>query len=190
MLRYIIESFQLSVATSNLRIHDVFEYSIAAVILYIGAGSAYILGGALGLPPVIVTSLNHSSITHLLGQVSFVWVVALSLFKVLYILTNGLFISLNFLICKFYFGWKRPRGLRHPSVARLQRRMNHAVHAGRSYRKSFVIIRWALTLVFLYLMFFDFGNQAIATTPTRMLVFSLPIMLGLLYVISAMSDSR
>ena len=190
MLRYIIESFQLSVATSNLRIHDVFKYSIAAVILSIGDGSAYILGVALGLPPVIVTSFNHSSITHLLGQVSFVGVVALSWLKILYILTNVLFVSLNFLICKFYFGWKRTGGLRHPSVARLQRHMNNAVHAGRSYRKSFVIIRWALTVVFLYFMFFDFGSQAIRATPTTMLVFSWSIMLGLVYVRRAMSDSR
>jgi hypothetical protein len=190
MLRDLIESFQISFATSNLRTHDVLKYSVAAVVLYIGAGSAYILGVTLGLPSVIVTSLNHSSITHLLGQASLVGMLALSFFKILYLLTNGLFILLNILICRYYFAQKRPQGWRQPSVARLMRRMNNAIHQGRSYRKSFIMIRWTLTLVFLYFMFFKLENNAIATTPSMILVFLMAIAPGLFFVIGALSDNR
>ena len=110
--------------------------------------------------------------------------------KVSNLLVSGLFIFLNFLICKLHFGRKRPQGLRHPSVLRLQRRMDNAIFHGRAFRKPALLMRIVLTLVFLVLIFFNVENRTVVTTPTRAFAYISVIILGLLSIFGSMSAYR
>ncbi|MDT0682610.1 hypothetical protein RM543_07930 [Roseicyclus sp. F158] len=173
-----------------MSVKEVLACAVAAFALYVAAGSAYILGVLLGLPAVVVTSLNHTSITHLFGQATFGAVLAFTFFKLSKVIVNGVLIFTNFLLCKYYYGGRRPRGLDDPTVARLQRRMDSAVIEGRAYGKSAIIARASITIVFMYLMFFQIDLTQTITTLARALGYALIWLLGSMFVFSSMLAYR
>jgi hypothetical protein len=185
-----VASFPLLKAVSSLRPSELVTYALLAFAIYVGAGSAYVLGVLFGLPSVIITSINHATIAHLFGQITFLAIMAVSLFKVSQLFVRGILFQSNFTICKFYYGPKRPRGLRHPAVARLQRRMNSSVVEGRSFGKTALVTRIFLTLAFLIFVFFPIQNSEVPTSILSLSTLFVVIPLSLIAVFGSLSAYR
>lgn len=159
-------------------------FIVLAFALYVGAVGAYIFGVMLSLPWPVAMLINYKTAAHLTGQLLFMSVIVLTLFKLSDSFAIGAFTGWNFLFAKFYLGPKRPRGLRNPAVARLQRRMDSSVIEGRSYKGIFFIFRIATVIVFCALTFFKTESRAGASSiPHALPVFA--IILGVFSILAA-----
>ena len=152
--RGITEALRYFEAISQMSLREILSYATVALVLYISAGSAYILGFLAGLPVVLISMVNHATTLHLFGQLTFMVVIGFSLFKVSQLFGRGVFVMWTFTICKFCIGPKKPRGLRDQGVQRLQRRMNNAIAEGRAFRWEILLIRIAITGLFTAIIFF------------------------------------
>ncbi|RBW41080.1 hypothetical protein DS901_18455 [Loktanella sp. D2R18] len=142
---------------------DVLTCAVLVLALYAGGNAAYILGIVLGLPAPIATLINHASIVHLSGQLTFMALIIFALFKITRLIIVGLVFQWIFMICKFRYGPKKPRGLRGPTLVRLQRRMLNAVVEGRSYGRVVFGGRIIAVLAFCLSTFFSIANEEFTT---------------------------
>ncbi len=161
-----------------------------AIALYIGGSGAYILGFVIGLPWSVATLFNHATIVHLTGQLTFMALVILALFKVSRLLSMGALIHWNFMVCKFRLGPKRPGGLRDSAVSRLQRQMNNAVVEGRSHRRIVLGLRIVIVVVFCVFTFFKIETSSSTTTPQNVGLYSMIILAGVMGFTGSMSAYR
>lgn len=174
---------------SKMSGQEKFLFTAVILVLYISAGSFYILGTLVGLPSVIVASMHQATVVYLLGQLSFMVVMAVALFKISQLIINGVFFFWIFCISKFYLAPKRPRGLRHPTVVRLQLRMNSAVVEGRMYANIIFWIRISATALFIALVFFPIEGEII-TSPSRISLMAIIFFGGITAILATLSVYR
>ena len=148
------------------------------------------LGVLAGLPASILTSVNNETIAYLFGQLNLILLIALFSLKISRLIVTGIFIQWNFLVCKVYLGPKRKRGLRHPTVQRMQRRLNNAVVAGRRHKWPILFLYSLITFLLIASTFFQIENRHVLTTPTRAMVFSIIVFGGLMAILGTMVAYR
>lgn len=188
--RTIIRDIPILKSISEMSSREVLSAAIFALALYFGASGAYVLGFVVGLPNSLSTLINHATIMHLTGQLTFIALLMLVLFKVSRLIITGLLVFWNFLICKFRVAPKRPRGLRDHAVARLQRRMNNAVMEGRTHGKTILVARIAVVLLFCGSTFFTIVEETFTSHPS-VVVRNISIFFGgLLAITGALSAYR
>ncbi len=117
-------------------------------------------------------------------------VIIFALFKVSRLIVTGGVIWWNFLICKFHLGPKRPRGLRDPTVARLQRRMNNAVVEGRSHGRVVLVGRIIITLVFCVSTFFTIVTDPLPIELSSFALHYMIVMGAIIAIFGSMSAYR
>jgi len=169
--RAIIEDLPILKVALNMSVGQLFTCTVLVLALYVGGSTAYVLGVVIGLPSSVATLVNHATIVHLSSQLAFISLIIFTLFKVSRLIVTGIVIWSNFLICKFYFGPKRPRGLRNPTVSRMQRRMNNAVVEGRSHRKIVLAARIIIAFAFFASTFFALATGKFTTQPLRVALY-------------------
>lgn len=150
----LLNEFTFLRKVSKLTIKELISYVTVIAAIYLGAVGSYMLGITLGLPWPVATLLNNDSVIYLTGQLTFMLVVALALFKISEILSAGMFFGWHFLICKFYLGPKRPRGLRNPAVYRIHKRLNSSIVEDRAHVKSRLVIRTMCVGALIFFIFF------------------------------------
>jgi hypothetical protein len=166
---------------------QVMTWAAVAFALYVGGSAAYVLGVIVGLPSQIATLINHATVVHLSGQLTFITLIIVALFKVSRLIVVGLVFFWNFVICKFYLAPKRPRGLRNPVVLRLQRRMNNAVVEGRTHGRVIFFLRILIALAFCVHTFLPIVTGSVTTQPYRIVQYSTFFGGGLLAIVFSMS---
>ncbi len=169
---------------------QVLTLAILGFALYVGGSGAYILGVVVGLPWSVATLINHATVVHLTGQLTFMILIILALFKVSRLLSTGALIQWNFMVCKFRLGPKRPRGLRNPAVSRLQRQMNNAVVEGRSHRRIVLGMRIVIVVAFCLFTFFKIETRYSTTTLQNVVLYSMIILGGAIGFTGSMSAYR
>jgi hypothetical protein len=165
-------------------------YAALAFALYVGGSAAYVLGVVVGLPPPIATLITPATIVHLSGQLTFIALIFFALFKVSRLVVTGLAFFSNFLICKFYFGLRRPRGLRDPAVARLARRMDKAALEGRLQGRVIFGFRIVIALAFCAFTFFRIEASSFTTHPSRAMLYVTIFVGGVMAILGSMSAYR
>lgn len=169
---------------------QVLTLAVLGFALYVGGSGAYILGVVVGLPWSVATLINNASIVHLTGQLTFMVLIMLALFKVSRLLSTGALIQWNFMVCKFCLGPKRPRGLRNPAVSRLQRQMNNAVVEGRSHRRIVLVMRILIVGAFCLFTFFKIETSSSTATPQKVVLYSMIVIVGAMGFMGSMSAYR
>lgn len=186
----IFEDFPLLKSLLDLNAPQLVSFAALALALYIGGSTAYVLGVVVGLPSTITVLINHATIVHLSGQLTFMALVIFTLFKVSRLIVTGLIFVWFILIFKYQYGRKRPRGWRHPAIARLQRRMNNAVVEGRSHGIVILGARIAIAFVFCFSTFLTIVDGSFITYPSRILLNSTIFFGGLIAITGSMSAYR
>jgi hypothetical protein len=174
----------------NINTEKVLTLAALTFALYAGGSASYVLGVAIILPSSVATLINSTTIVHLTSQLTFMAVFVFALFKVSRLIVVGMAFFGQFLICKFYFGPKRPGGLRHPTVNRLQRRMYNAVVEGRSYSLFIFWVRIIIVTGTCLLTFFSFASTAIVTQPKTFLFFSTVLLMPITAIFGSMFAYR
>lgn len=169
---------------------QVLTLAALGLALYVGGSGAYILGVVVGLPWSVATLINHATMVHLTGQLTFMILIILALVKVSRLLSMGALITWNSMVCKFGLGPKRPRGLRSPAVARFQRKMNNAVVEGRSHRRIVLGIRIIIVVAFCVVTFFKIETGSVSTTPENLVLHFMIILGGAIGFLGSMAAYR
>ncbi|MFD1160744.1 hypothetical protein [Roseovarius aestuarii] len=173
-----------------LKAGEVLTFGALFFALYVGGTGAFLLGVVFGLPSSVVTLINHATIVHLSGQLTFIALIIFALFKVSRLFVIGSVVFFNFLICKFYFGLRKSRGLRDPVVARLQRRRNKAVVEGRSYGAFVFGVRIIMVLVFSISTFLPIETGSFITYPSRIALYYTILFGGIMAILGLLSAYR
>lgn len=186
----IIKDLPILRVVINLSAGQLLTLAALGFTLYVGGSGAYILGVVVGLPWSVATLINHATIVHLTGQLTFMVLIILALFKVANLFSTGALIQWNFMVCKFGLGPKRPRGLRDPAVSRLQRQMNNALVEGRSHMRIALGMRIVIVFAFCLFTFFKIETSSVTTTLQTLVIYSMIIFCGVIGFLGSMAAYR
>jgi hypothetical protein len=189
-MRSAIESSSTVNWLLGVDVKQVLSTAVIVISIYLSAGTAYILGVVLSLPPAIISLFNHATFVYLLGNLTFMAVLLVILVKISRQIVLANFFFFNFLIVKFKVASKRKGGILHPSVTRLKSRLDKAIIEGKSFRIGVLSIQIALALLCWAPMFFAIPREGWVTTPWSAMFYTTFVFLGFIAIVGTLSAFR
>jgi hypothetical protein len=142
----------------------IFALGIIIFMLYLGAGSAYLLGAIVALPLPISRLFNGETFGYLYTQAAFIGLCSFALFKISRVIVVGLVVLVVNWITEFQIRSKRRRKYRKEVLWRVTKKQNKAIFEGRAFAKSIFLICVALVIAFSIVVFFSTTEETFPIT--------------------------